>query len=516
MAVRLRLQHAEGTDMGLRRTNNEDRLLVDAELGVFGVIDGVGGQAAGEQAADTARDVILARLRRPTGTPEERLREAITLANNEIFEQATTNPEWAGMACVLTVALIEDDMVTFGHVGDSRLYLLQPGRVEKKTHDHSPVGEREDRGELEELDAMRHARRNEIYRDVGSGLRELDDPAFIEVGRFPLPHDGALLFCSDGLTDLITKEEIRAGLERYAPDYDAAIAALIDAANHAGGKDNITVVVVAAPGYHPHQPDTMPTKAMARRPGPRRWIFALAGLAVGGALGFFTPRVLSQLTPRGPTTILVGPAGINAALNLAHPGDTVLIPPGTYPERVRLREGVDILARQADSVVITSPDTGPAIVAQNIARGSIEGITIDGAGIEITDASPTISNVRVSGAQIGILVRGKSEPHILNSQIEHNLGAGIVVEAGGKARIEHNVIAANGDGKPGPAKPGVEVSESAHPLVKANIIINNAAEPVVTHGQFEANYFGTVLRAEEKKTEEKPALKEKPKPGDKK
>jgi serine/threonine protein phosphatase PrpC len=514
MAVRLRLQHAEGTDMGRRRTNNEDRLLVDADLGVFGVIDGVGGQAAGEQAADTARDVILARLRRPTGTPEERLREAITLANNEIFEQATTHPEWAGMACVLTVALIEDDMVTFGHVGDSRLYLLQPGRIEKKTHDHSPVGEREDRGELEELDAMRHARRNEIYRDVGSGRRELDDPAFIEIDHFPLPHDGALLFCSDGLTDLITKEEIRAGLERYAPEYGTAIAALIDAANHAGGKDNITVVVVAAPGYDPHEPDTMPTRAMARRPGPRRWIFALAGLTAGALAGFFTPRVLTQLTPRGPMAIPVGPGGINAALNLAHPGDAVLIPPGTYPESVQLREGVDILARQPDSVVIAPPDGAPAIVARNIARGSIEGVRVDGAGIEssgieISDASPTISNVRVSGAQTGILVRGKSEPYILNSQIEHNLGAGIVVEAGARARIEHNVIAGNGDGKPGPPKPGVEVADTAHPIVRANIIVNNAAEPEVTRGQFEANYFGP-------KPDEKPALKEKPKPGDKK
>ena len=127
------------------------------------------------------------------------------------------------MACVLTVALIEDDVVTVGHVGDSRLYLLRPGEIQKITHDHSPVGEREDRGEISEAEAMRHARRNEIYRDVGSSERNPDDAGFIEMETFPMPSDGALLLCSDGLTDLVSSAEIRAGVERYAPDFDAAM-----------------------------------------------------------------------------------------------------------------------------------------------------------------------------------------------------------------------------------------------------------------------------------------------------
>ena len=190
-------------------------------------------------------EVMRERLERQTGTPEERLREAIALANNEIFRLSRARPEWNGMACVLTMALIEDDMVTVGHVGDSRLYLLRRGEIQKITHDHSPVGEREDRGEISEAEAMRHARRNEIFRDVGSAERNPDDPGFIEIETFPMPADGALLLCSDGLTDLVSSAEIRAGVERYAPDYDAAIHALIDAANHAGGKDNITIVMVA-------------------------------------------------------------------------------------------------------------------------------------------------------------------------------------------------------------------------------------------------------------------------------
>ena len=114
---------------------------------------------------------------------------------------------------------------------------------------------------------MRHPRRNEIYRDVGTAERAPDDPAFIEIVTFPMPSDGAMLLCSDGLTDLIGSAEIRAGVERYAPDYEAAIAALIDAANHAGGKDNITVVVVAAPGYmaQPRQAAHPAARPLSRR-----------------------------------------------------------------------------------------------------------------------------------------------------------------------------------------------------------------------------------------------------------
>ncbi len=399
MAVGVRLRSAFASDTGRRRTNNEDRYYVDPDLGVFAVIDGVGGHAAGEHAAETAVEVMRERFGRPTGTPEERIREAITLANNEIFRLSKTRPDWAGMACVLTVALIEDDVVTVGHVGDSRLYLLLPGSITKITHDHSPVGEREDRGELTEFEAMRHARRNEIYRAVGSGERVPEDPAFIQIATFPMPDDGALLICSDGLSDLIVKDEIRAGLERYAPDFDAALAALIDAANHAGGKDNITIVVVAAPDYKPLPPDTVPTAAMSRRPKNRGWLFALAGLLIGAILGFSGARYWPQFTPpTGPVTIVVGPAGINAALNQAHPGDTVAIPPGKYKERVQLKEGVGVRGQQPDTVVIVSPDAGPAVVAQGIDSGSLAGVWVQGdPESPQRDASPTIANSRITG-----------------------------------------------------------------------------------------------------------------------
>src|SRR5205823_6156892 len=99
-----------------------------------------------------------ARLERQTGTAIERVREAITNANNEIYQAAQQNPEWRGMACVLTLAVLENGSAVVGHVGDSRLYQIRPGQILKITHDHSPVGQREDSRELSEAEAMRHPR----------------------------------------------------------------------------------------------------------------------------------------------------------------------------------------------------------------------------------------------------------------------------------------------------------------------------------------------------------------------
>ncbi len=501
MPVRADLKHAAGTDTGRRRTNNEDRLYIDADRGIFAVIDGVGGHAAGERAAETAVEVIRERLERQTGTPEERLREAIALANNEIYSLAHTNPDWTGMACVLTVALIEDEIVTVGHVGDSRLYLLQPGTIVKITRDHSPVGEREDHGELAELDAMRHVRRNEIYRDVGGTEREPDDPAFIDVFTFPMPSDGALLLCSDGLTDLITSSEIRAGIERYAPDYDAAIAALIDAANHAGGKDNITIVVVASPGYNPQPALDPPFHHIASPPSNYRWLFLAAGLLIGAAIGFTGPRLWNQYAVTGPKTLVAGPAGIDATLAQAHAGDTVIIPQGKYREQIHLREGVIVRVQQPGTVTITAPGAGPAIVADKLVSGAIDGIwviddpeTPSTAGIEISDATIDVTNVYIRGAIVGIDIRGRSEPLIADSRITNNQGVGVEIADVSRPRLERNLIAANGL--------GVVVAATARPVLKDNAIVDNTAEPIRIHGKdyqpaaYAENFLGggTILR----------------------
>ena len=124
------------------------------------------------------------------------------------------------MACVLTLALVEDGEITIGHVGDSRLYLVWNGAIRKLTSDHSPVGEDEDAGELTEEEAMLHPRRNEVFRDVGSRRRSAADEEFIEIRQCRFRPDAAILLCSDGLTDQLTAAEVREIVERY--DGDAA------------------------------------------------------------------------------------------------------------------------------------------------------------------------------------------------------------------------------------------------------------------------------------------------------
>src|SRR5260370_28040695 len=169
--------------------------------GGFLVVDGVGGQAAGERAAEVAVAAIREAIGEPVAAPPAaRVREAIEAANNRIYAEAQQDPRVAGMACVLTLALVEGEHVTVGHVGDSRLYLIGPGAIRKVTSDHSPVGELEDAGELSEEEAMAHPRRNEVFRDVGSSPRSADDEDFIEGRQCELPGATPMPLCTIPLT----------------------------------------------------------------------------------------------------------------------------------------------------------------------------------------------------------------------------------------------------------------------------------------------------------------------------
>ncbi len=237
------------SDAGLQRPTNEDRVYMDEAAGVFLVVDGLGGHAGGEMAAETAVRAIVESLAANDGSPADRISAAIAAANNRIFELALEHEKWRGMACVLTLALAHEDRVTVGHVGDSRLYLIWNGAVRKVTSDHSPVGEREDQGELTELEAMLHPRRHEVFRDVGSKLREAGDEHFIDIRSLPFRPDAAFLLCSDGLSDALTSAEIRSLVERYDGDAGRTAMELVDAANEASGTDNISVVFVAGPEF---------------------------------------------------------------------------------------------------------------------------------------------------------------------------------------------------------------------------------------------------------------------------
>src|SRR5579871_1679788 len=139
-------QAGAASDAGRMRSENQDRSYVDEERGIFLVVDGLGGHAAGGIAADTALDAIRAELLSLDGDVPNSVRNAIAAANNRICDAAESNEEWRGMACVLTLAVMDGERVVAGHVGDSRLYLIWNGTIRKLTSDHSPVGELEDSG----------------------------------------------------------------------------------------------------------------------------------------------------------------------------------------------------------------------------------------------------------------------------------------------------------------------------------------------------------------------------------
>jgi serine/threonine protein phosphatase PrpC len=273
------------------RARNEDRYWIDDEHGIFLVVDGVGGQAGGEFAAQTAVEAIREQMLAAGGSPEERIVRSIRRANNRIFDLAAANDRLRGMACVLTLAVVSDGQITIGHVGDSRLYLIWNGAIRKLTSDHSPVGEGEDAGELTEDEAMHHPRRNEVFRDVGSQRRSADDE-FIEIRRCHFKPDAAFLICSDGLTDLVTAAEVREIVDRYDGDAERIAAELVSAANAAGGRDNITVLVVAGSQFRgcPAADTAEIPACRSGRPGMRRsWpalltdrmAFLIYGLLIG-------------------------------------------------------------------------------------------------------------------------------------------------------------------------------------------------------------------------------------------
>ena len=238
------------TDQGKRRGKNEDtffaREIAGTPLLVAGVIDGVGGYQGGDIAAEIARTVIVEKLESVCDSNViESLREAISAANIKINEAKKEEPGNDQMACVLTCVVVnkKGNICWFAHVGDTRIYLLRDHSLVKLSSDHSVVGFLEDSGRLSEEEAMHHPRRNEINKALGfeENIGSAED--FIETGESPFLPGDQLLLCSDGLTDMIASVRI---MQVLTADNDIAgkAQALVDAANEAGGNDNITVVLV--------------------------------------------------------------------------------------------------------------------------------------------------------------------------------------------------------------------------------------------------------------------------------
>ena len=222
------------SDLGRQRSGNEDSFYVRSPL--FVVADGMGGAQAGEVASDTAVRAFHAGL--PGGDPGQALARLIERANEEIHDHARRDARMAGMGTTVTAAYVaEDDVVVVAHVGDSRCYLLRDGDLVRLTRDHSLVGELIARGKLTEEQAESHPQRSVITRSVGPEPR-----VEVDVDRFPARDGDLFLVCSDGLTSMVPEAEVKRILGDE-PSLEDAGRTLIGAANAAGGRDNITVVL---------------------------------------------------------------------------------------------------------------------------------------------------------------------------------------------------------------------------------------------------------------------------------
>ena len=464
------------TDAGRVRRNNEDVPVCDAERGVFAVIDGVGGQSAGEVAAAIARRVMLDRLARPLGTPAERVCEAIALANNAIFKSSEESPEYEGMTCVLTLALVVDDRVTIGHVGDSRIYKLRPAGIRKLTHDHSPVGEREDAREITELEAMRHPRRNEVFRDVGSNYRDKDDDGFVEIVEDTIESDAALLLCTDGLSDMVPSSAIERVVQQHAGDPQAVVDALVSAANDAGGDDNITVVYAEAPEFArairangtsmPRATVSSVTPAVTGRLSDawhwiigRRATWFMSGSILGVAAALLLAWRLGGAAAAPARTLVVGATGaaftrIADAASAARAGDVVQLEPGTYTEQVTIPDGVDLVARGPGKTTLTTPEhtTGDWRVVIASGGGRIAGIRITSkpdarqvVGIEISGADRRIELVDLDGPmRAAIVLTTASAVTIRGCTVTTSGGPAIAIEATNDVTIANNTFVRGG------------------------------------------------------------------------
>jgi len=241
------------TDTGRRRRRNEDAFLCEPPL--FAVADGMGGAQAGEVAsrlaAESLREQELGNL-----SALEQTVELIREANRRVYAYSSENASTRGMGTTMTVALVEGSVVTIGHVGDSRAYLLRDDQLTQLTQDHSLVAELVRSGRLSPKEAESHPRRSVITRALGTD-------SDVEVDVFSLrAQDGDLfLLCSDGLTSMVSDEGIARLLVTARADLDDAGKKLIAAANQAGGEDNITVVLFELEGGEPE-----PEEETAQKP----------------------------------------------------------------------------------------------------------------------------------------------------------------------------------------------------------------------------------------------------------
>jgi len=281
------------TDVGRVRDGNEDDFLDQSNrLGLVAVADGMGGHRAGEVASATALEALRAGV-----ASGQQLANAIEGANDAVLEKSESDQELRGMGTTLTAGMLgTDGQLLVGHVGDSRAYLFRDGELTQITNDHSLVEEMVRGGELTPEQAEVHPQRSIITRALG-----IDPQVDVDVYPIELQPGDRILFCSDGLTTMVRQDEM-AGILAREEDPKRAAQLLVDAANAAGGEDNVTAVIVepvevpedevAEPAVPDHDTSEIPPVKPRRRRGrtllrvlvwvlPVLVVLAIAFLAVG-------------------------------------------------------------------------------------------------------------------------------------------------------------------------------------------------------------------------------------------
>jgi hypothetical protein len=338
--------------------------------------------------------------------------------------------------------------------------------------------------------------------------------------------------CSDGLSDLVTAREIRELAERYAGNPKTAVAALIERANDYGGKDNVSAVLVCGPRWAasvakpgktatselprvasvPRGPRGAATSAVARsRPlagfgrvlTSRAAVFlygALAGLLALGALQGGSP---AAPRPLPPIRVGVGDGGlptIGAALLKARPGQTIEVAPGTYAERIVLRDGVALVSLTPRGAVL-KPDAagGPAVVGEGVEDARLSGFKVAGPlaiGVRLRGSAVTLENLEVTGTSVAAVeLDGEDRSSLRYTYLAGNSGAGVVIAGQAAPLLVHNLIVA------APGQPGIDVRDQAEPTLAGNRIESAAGPALVlavpgrADEHFRWNSFGALPRA---------------------
>lgn len=300
------------SSMGRIRTNNEDAFYVNYiwdEDNILAIVaDGLGGCEKGEVASNLAVETIVTYLTTyKNGDRLELLRQAVIAANNIIIEKQKELPDASNMSTVLTVSIFDSvaHLVYMAHVGDTRLYQFTHNEgLIKLSHDHTLVGYKEEQGELTEIEAMSHPKRNEISKLLGATFVDVNSQNFVELNCYDFLSQSCYLLCSDGLYDLITSNEIGKILDGNDSVTEKS-QKLIEDANAAGGKDNITVVLIENHNQWDEKINThsndLRQKNIETTNSPKRNIinriyllcllYLVIGIVIGASIYFFVDNI---------------------------------------------------------------------------------------------------------------------------------------------------------------------------------------------------------------------------------